>query len=434
MNGFCKLSLKLHYILIIKSLINLLHGGKAQNPLFMKLKFIGIFLLVLSLIVACSEKELTTKELLDEIHAAAGQADQGNYVFNEIWYKQVKGEDSTGRQTSSTCYFKKVPSDSLIGFQLSAVRKDGYHKIYDGNSLFTVIPWTKTLEVTEKATHVNEIRKIAGDYTLFPWFIYENKLLQFYNKDSLLNKVVFTKTMFHGEEAYKIQTEHIKKAPTSKNSVESYTFVSTKSFLPIGQFTKFITVTGDAKEEQVFDHWITDFKTETVPDSIFKKETLSGYNQEFSFNPERDREPEQLAVGSLAPDWKLPLLSGGELSLHDLKGKIVVLDFWYKACSPCLAQMISLQKLHERYDPGKVIFIGVNTKDDPIADKLEAFLTKRKITISTVYQGSTILDLYHVYAAPALFVIDKNGKIVLSVAGYSDSMAKDISTVVEKNL
>ena len=399
----------------------------------MKFKFASIFLVMLSLF-SFSEKELTTKELLDKINASVGQVDQGNYVFHQIWYKQVKGEDSTGSENYSTLNFKKLPTDSLIGFQLSAVRNDGYHRIYDGNSLLTVVPWNKTLEITEKTRHINEIKKISGDYMLFPWFHHENRLLQYYSTDTLLSRVAFTEAVFHGEEVYKIKTGYTKKAPNTKNSVESYTFVSTKTFLPMGQYTKFVTVTGNAREEQVFDYWISDFKAEPVPDSIFRKEILSGYNQEFLFDPDRDKHPEQLAAGSVAPDWKLPLLSGGNLSLRDLKGKIVVLDFWYKACSPCLAQMIALQKLHDKYDPDKVVFIGVNTKDDPIADKLEAFLDKRKITIRTVHQGSTILDLYHVYAAPALFVIDEKGKIILSVAGYSDSLMKDLSTVIEKNL
>ena len=141
-----------------------------------------------------------------------------------------------------------------------------------------------------------------------------------------------------------------------------------------------------------------------------------------------------LPVGTIAPDWELPLVTGNTQKLSDLKGKVVIMDFWYKACAPCQQQMIALQKLHDKYDKSKVAFVGVNTIDDLVKDKLQLFLTKRNITMPNVYNGKSIIGLYKAYYAPVLYVIDKTGKITYTLEGYSKTLLNDVSGVIEKNL
>jgi thiol-disulfide isomerase/thioredoxin len=126
-------------------------------------------------------------------------------------------------------------------------------------------------------------------------------------------------------------------------------------------------------------------------------------------------------------------LSGSKLKLIDLKGKLIVLDFWYKACAPCQKQMISLQKLHDKFEKNSVMFIGVNTVDDPIKDKLELFLKNRNITMPCVYNGKSIESIYGVYGSPTLIIIDKEGKILFTVDGYSDTLLEDVSKVIEQH-
>ncbi|MBO9681234.1 MAG: TlpA family protein disulfide reductase, partial [Flavisolibacter sp.] len=190
-----------------------------------------------------------------------------------------------------------------------------------------------------------------------------------------------------------------------------------------------------AKEIQTFDYWISDFKFTPVPKNQFSKEILSAYNREKLFDPSDDNNESQLlSVGVIAPDWELPLVSGSKLKLSDLKGTIIILDFWYKACAPCQKQMIALQKLHDKFEKDSVMFIGVNTIDDPKQDKLELFLKNRNITMPSVYNGKSIESLYGVHASPALIIIDKEGKILFTIDGHSDTLLEDVSNVIEGNL
>ncbi|MBD2705893.1 TlpA family protein disulfide reductase [Spirosoma sp. BT702] len=128
------------------------------------------------------------------------------------------------------------------------------------------------------------------------------------------------------------------------------------------------------------------------------------------------------------------MISGKTLSLEELKGKLVILDLWFKACAPCQKQMLSLQALHEKYSADKVMIVGVNTIDDPRKDRLALFLKNRLITMPSVYQGDSIQALYKVHGSPALFVIDKQGTIIYTASGYSPTLVEEVDQLLAKKL
>jgi peroxiredoxin len=374
------------------------------------------------------------RSLLDKINTAVNSVSQGRFTLHDNYSKVSVGEDSSKRDIVFKCAFKMLSTDPLVGYQLTSFRNDGYEQLYDGNTLMTLTPWDKTLEVTDKEKHPAKIKELRSNYFVFPFFKYLNQNLQFYNKDTMVNKVtVLGLVDVKGEMCYKIKTGASQSS--DKIKTEAYIFVSAKTFLPVRQLVKFENIIGQAKEIQTFDYWVSDFKSEVIPEHQFAKESFSNYKREKNFNPSEDENKNSLIpITADAPNWELPLLSGGTLSLSNLKGKIVVMDFWYKACAPCQKQMIALQKLHDQFEKNKVVFVGVNTIDDPEMDKLELFLKNRNITMPSVYNGKTIENKYGVSASPALFIIDKEGKILFTLDGYSDTLLEDVSRVIKQHL
>ena len=71
-----------------------------------------------------------------------------------------------------------------------------------------------------------------------------------------------------------------------------------------------------------------------------------------------------LGSGSPAPPLDLTLLNGGSLRLADLKGKVVVLNFWASWCIPCRKEMPALQAIWQEYQEQGVIFVGVAVNSD----------------------------------------------------------------------
>jgi peroxiredoxin len=191
---------------------------------------------------------------------------------------------------------------------------------------------------------------------------------------------------------------------------------------------------GQAKEITIFDYSIRNLEAKSISSNQFSRERLSKYTVEKIYNPTEEAKDELLPIGAVAPDWTLPLVSGNTLHLNDLRGKLVVMDFWYKACVPCRTQMITLEKLHGKFSPDEVVFVGINTMDDPLKDKLDVFLKNRNISMPSVYRGNSIQARYNVQGSPALFIIDRQGKVVYTASGYSDTLLSDVDNVISARL
>lgn len=140
--------------------------------------------------------------------------------------------------------------------------------------------------------------------------------------------------------------------------------------------------------------------------------------------------PKKLRRGTLAPDWSLPTLDGDTVRLADLRGKVVLIDFFYKSCAPCCAALPTLQSLHEKYKDKGLVVVGIDPYDDPEKDEMADFLSKRGVTYTVLFSGRDLPEAYHVYEYPTLFFVNRKGKIMKVQYGFS----KDMESPIEKQL
>ncbi len=111
-------------------------------------------------------------------------------------------------------------------------------------------------------------------------------------------------------------------------------------------------------------------------------------------------------------------ITGKEMSMKDLKGTVVVVDFWATWCGPCVAEMPKMKSLYAEYKPKGVEFIGVSL-DQPEAQggltKLKDFVKKNEIGWPQYYQGnfwnSEFSKGWGVNAIPCVFVVDADGNL-----------------------
>jgi peroxiredoxin len=134
----------------------------------------------------------------------------------------------------------------------------------------------------------------------------------------------------------------------------------------------------------------------------------------------RDAGPQGAAMSEVnrpAPAFAVPALDGGNVSLADYEGKVVVLNFWATWCEPCKRELPALEQAYTTYGDQGLTIIGVNLTDDEQAQggsetKIRAFLDQYGVTypIALDTQGE-VTNAYRVFPLPTSFFIDPQGHI-----------------------
>lgn len=121
-----------------------------------------------------------------------------------------------------------------------------------------------------------------------------------------------------------------------------------------------------------------------------------------------------------APAFTLSDAKGGAVSLSDLRGKVVFVDFWASWCVPCLKSFPWLSELQGRYRDKGLVVVGINLDKSP-ADA-EKFLKRVPHDFTLVYDPSgNSAKAYGVKAMPSSYVVDRKGGLALEHGGFRDS-------------
>jgi thiol-disulfide isomerase/thioredoxin len=116
-----------------------------------------------------------------------------------------------------------------------------------------------------------------------------------------------------------------------------------------------------------------------------------------------------VAVGNPAPDWSLRRPSGEIVSLRQLRGRVVVMDFWASWCPLCKSLMPGLERLRAKYDRDSVAIFGINVFDR--ADAVH-FWKEKGLSYDLLLGGDRVAGAYQILFQPAVVVVDQEGRLV----------------------
>lgn len=125
------------------------------------------------------------------------------------------------------------------------------------------------------------------------------------------------------------------------------------------------------------------------------------------------------AVGARAPDFALNSSTGRNMRLSELRGEVVLINFWATWCGPCRQEMPQLGRLYEQYRAAGFTLLGVNIDDNRA--NAEAVVKKLGLHFPTLFDSDKrVARLYDVDTMPATLLIDRDGRVRYVHRGYRD--------------
>ncbi len=143
----------------------------------------------------------------------------------------------------------------------------------------------------------------------------------------------------------------------------------------------------------------------------------------------------QDSTRSLAPDFSWKDNDDEIIKLSDLKGKVVILDFWATWCGPCRETIPHVKTIYEKYKDKGVEVIGINMDESSKIDAVVEFIKTNGMKYQVISDAKgNVASQYGVTSIPRFFIIDKNGYIDKMFIGYDPEMETKIGNEIDKLL
>jgi len=123
------------------------------------------------------------------------------------------------------------------------------------------------------------------------------------------------------------------------------------------------------------------------------------------------------ASTTVAPNFSLPSRSGDTVSLDQLKGQVVMINFWASWCGPCRQEMPLLDQMYKRYSPLGFTLLGINVEAN--TQDAEKMLASVPVSFPVLFdKENKVSKLYNVNAMPSTVFIDRKGTVRYLHRGY----------------
>lgn len=130
--------------------------------------------------------------------------------------------------------------------------------------------------------------------------------------------------------------------------------------------------------------------------------------------------------------YNIPLmdLQGNAIEMHELKGKVVFLNFWATWCPPCIAEMPEIAGLYDEVASEDIAFIMVSVDRD--FNKLTKFIEKKEYSFPIYRLSGSLPNTYKASSIPTTYVISPSGKIVLEKVGMGSYHTDSFKELLEE--
>ncbi|MBU2597812.1 MAG: TlpA family protein disulfide reductase [Actinobacteria bacterium] len=139
-----------------------------------------------------------------------------------------------------------------------------------------------------------------------------------------------------------------------------------------------------------------------------------------------------IETGIEAPNFTLKNLNGEDVELSQIKGNIVLIDFWAVWCKPCVGKLPYIQSIHEKYGEESLVVLAINVSEKE--EKIKSFIEENNYTFPVLIGNKTVSNDYGAHAIPFVVLIDKEGTIRYTELGYRQGSEQKLINEIEKLL
>jgi peroxiredoxin len=372
-------------------------------------------------------------------------SDEALSQVNTLIYKIEKKEKDFSNDTvfyTAVCTLKKIANDPKKGYhilnaQMVTAHDTQYMRLqYDGKMLLREFSTLNT--TSEKRVYSVE----NGDYApywnngyrnLIMYDFFNLPYLMQYNKRqwrSMIKEKRLEEDVYNGVDCYVvlIYGKNSRDIHDIDNVVIKH-YIRKSDFLPIAY-----EFTGNVESITMYEHYSLNYMAinEDVATDLFKIDDEPTPIDKKVIKKDEPLASKEVAIGTIAPAFSTVLNNDSVFSLDAMKGNIVILDFWYRSCLPCLKVIPDLNDIFDKYKARGVMVLGINTIDNQ--EIVNEHLSYKKVHYLSSFASDDIAKLYGVTSYPTTIIINKNGNVFRVDKGWSRTYKKEITRVLDKLL
>lgn len=404
-----------------------------------KLIFAAAFLMVFKF-----SNGQNSEQLLQACTAKCLSIQNGYYEMNmKMKFMDMK---DTSWNVDYKFFFNKIKNDSIypVAFNSERIAHGHYldNTLYTGNDFVTYSKTKKTASIMPKAKWSNKISNLSRDskITFYSPFISDDAsplpAASHYNDAQHHFKFIGKETMnnmncYHIQEIAFPQFDSSQVIHSLKNKIDYW--INMEDMIPVKYAIQSTILQYGDTLSQYESRTLTKYVLNNAKNlDALQLSAIPSYCHISDYT-----EAKKLALlqkNTTAPDWNLATAAGEKISLSGYKGKLVLIDFFYKNCYSCLKAIPGLDSLYAKYKKDGLQLIGIDPVDSLNQD-LQHFISVAGINYPVVFDDKQLAATnYRVSGYPTTFLIDKSGKVIYASVGFDESMKGILEELVESNL
>lgn len=391
---------------------------------------LGLFTISL---VSCAHVDSETKSILKEVDKRLNDIEHMTYYLNS-YEKYFTDRDTVhirGEVTLLRNDKKRFSTD--VNFVVNGEWVEDGEVVakvlskYDGQYFYSKL-WNEHKIKDELYLDVNQTKESPFDYSITHFILneyFEKK--PFGNYFSFLasryiESVEVEDVVFNDIECFKIIINVTERADVQNGFTHYY--ISKSDYLPIAY-----EFSGEYEGMKDYKFYTIDYLN--INDEYLAMDYFQVEEPGVPLQTEVEQPIEiKVEEGQQAPHFIASSYEEQEIDIKDYLGKVVILDFWYRSCPPCLKAIPDLIEIDKENDD--VIIIGINPIDSK--ETVREFLNSKGVQYASTYESKDIVEQYGVGEFPTTIIIDPKGKVHKILKGWDSDYKKDVEKSIKKLL